>query len=124
MRNLWHNSVRVALAALCAGILFGEATSALALDIFGSRKSEEANPPVPEKSGALPSLSETVKNASPAVVNISTTQKVEKRRSPRFGPMPGPSPFGGDHPFEEFFRRFFPDRPPPGQSRSLGSAGE
>ena len=121
MRNLWHNSVRVALAALCAGILFGEATSALALDIFGSRKSEEANPPVPEKSGALPSLSETVKNASPAVVNISTTQKVEKRRSPRFGPMPGPSPFGGDDPFEEFFRRFFPDRPPPGQSRSLGS---
>ena len=35
--------------------------------------------------------------------------------------MPGPSPFGGDDPFEEFFRRFFPDRPPPGQGRSLGS---
>ncbi|MBI3249996.1 MAG: DegQ family serine endoprotease [Deltaproteobacteria bacterium] len=56
-------------------------------------------------------------------MNISTTQKTERRRPPRSGPMPGPgpSPFGGDDPFEEFFRRFFPDRPPPGQARSLGS---
>jgi serine protease Do len=34
--------------------------------------------------------------------------------------MPGPGPFGGEDPFEEFFRRFFGDQPPPRQ-RSLGS---
>ena len=35
------------------------------------------------------------------------------------GPGPGPNPFGGEE-FEEFFRRFFGDRPP-SQQRSLGS---
>jgi serine protease Do len=93
-----------------------------ALDLFGSSKSEEQTQPALGRSGTLPSLAATAKNASPAVVNISTTQKVERRRRmPPFGPMPGPGPFGGEDPFEEFFRRFFGDRPPPGQQRSLGS---
>ncbi|HXG19885.1 MAG TPA: DegQ family serine endoprotease [Methylomirabilota bacterium] len=123
MKILWLQSRRVLIVALCAGALLWEAPQLLALDIFGSQKSEEQGPPAPGRTGALPSLSETAKKASPAVVNISTTQKVERRRSPRMGPgpMPGPNPFGGEDPFEEFFRRFFPDRPPPGPSRSLGS---
>jgi serine protease Do len=67
----------------------------------------------------LASFADIAERAMPAVVNISTTQKVERRRMPPF-PMPGPSPFGED-PFEEFFRRFFGDRPPLGPQRSLGS---
>lgn len=53
-------------------------------------------------------------------MNISTTQKVRWRRRPPF-PRPGPSPFGEEDPFEEFFRHFFGDVPPPSQQRSLGS---
>lgn len=121
MKILWFDSRGVLVAVLCVSILASGAPSSLALDIFGSQKSEEQGPTLPGRGGALPSLSATAKQASPAVVNISTTQKVERRRPPRFGPMPGPSPFGGEDPFEEFFRRFFPDRPPPGQGRSLGS---
>lgn len=122
MKTLWLTGRGIWTAALCAGILVGGGASPLfALDIFGSQESEVQGPMLPGQSSAFPTLSSIAKKASPAVVNISTTQKVERRRSPRFGPMPGPSPFGGDDPFEEFFRRFFPDRPPPGQGRSLGS---
>jgi serine protease Do len=67
----------------------------------------------------LPSLSGVAKKAMLAVVNISTTQKVS-RQSPR-SPMPGPDPFGGHDPMEEFFRRFFGERGPSRPQRSLGS---
>lgn len=70
----------------------------------------------------MPSVADVAQKAMPAVVNISTTQKVERRRAPFPFPMPGPSPFGERDPFEEFFRRFFGDRPPfGGPLRSLGS---
>src|SRR5262245_48583672 len=118
-------SRRALAAALAAGILLWDTPTLFALDIFGPSKSEEQSPPAPTgRAGSLPSLAEIAKQVSPAVVNISTTQKVERKRPPSFrGPMPGPGPgpFGGEDPFEEFFRRFFPDRPPPGQTRSLGS---
>src|SRR5712691_5374244 len=120
----------IALLAFVASVSLWRTPPLLAIDLFGQSKSEEAAPTPAGRTGQLPSLSETAKSASPAVVNISTTQKVERRRRmPPFGPMPGPgpgpgpgpNPFGGDDPFEEFFRRFFGDRPPPGQQRSLGS---
>ncbi len=124
--HLRHHSVMI--ATLCTSALLYDLPQIHALDIFGSQKNEEQGSALPGRGSSLPSLTETAKKASSAVVNISTTQKGEKgerRRSPRPGPgpgpMPGPSPFGGEDPFEEFFRRFFPDRPPPGQSRSLGS---
>lgn len=66
-------------------------------------------------SSPLPPLVEIAKKAKEAVVNISTTQKTRRRSQQR-----RPSPFGGEDPFEEFFRRFFPD-PLPNQPRSLGS---
>lgn len=69
-----------------------------------------------------PSVAEVAQKAMPAVVNISTTQKIERRRAPFPFPMPDPGPFGEKDPFEEFFRRFFGDRPPfGGPLRSLGS---
>jgi serine protease Do len=130
MRNLFpFRRQSCAFLALVAGVLLWRTPPLFAIDIFGPSKSEEASPAPAGRTGQLPSLSETAKNASPAVVNISTTQKVERRRrmppfpmpGPGPGPGPGPNPFGGDDPFEEFFRRFFGDRPPPGQQRSLGS---
>jgi len=74
------------------------------------------------QAGQAPSVAEVAQKARPAVVNISTVQKIERRRAPFPFPMPNPGPFGGEDPFEEFFRRFFGDRPPfGGPLRSLGS---
>src|SRR6266481_6123677 len=130
MRNLFpFRQQNFALFALIVSVLLWGTPPLFAIDIFGSSKNEEASPAPAGRTGQLPSLSEAVKTVSPAVVNISTTQKVERRRrTPPFpmpgpgpGPGPGPNPFGGEDPFEEFFRRFFGDRPPPNQQRSLGS---
>ena len=124
MHTFQFSSHRALAVALLAGVLLWDTSPLLALDLFGSGKSEEQAQAPAGRASSLPSLSDTAKHASPAVVNISTTQKVERRRRmPPFGPMPGPgpNPFGGEDPFEEFFRRFFGDRPPPGQQRSLGS---
>ena len=135
MRNLFpFRPQKFVSLAIAVSMLIWGVPPLLALDIFGSPKSEESSPAPAGRTGQLPSLSDTAKNASPAVVNISTTQKTERRRrsmpfpmpgpgpSPGPSPGPGPNPFGGgDDPFEEFFRRFFGDRPPPGQQRSLGS---
>jgi serine protease Do len=80
----------------------------------------EAAPLQQGQANQATSVAEVAKRAMPAVVNISTTQKaLSSPRSP--SPMPGPHPFGGNDPLEEFFRRFFGDRPPPSGRRSLGS---
>jgi serine protease Do len=64
--------------------------------------------------GAPPlSFVEIATSAMPAVVNISATQ--------RSRPLPGPDPLGDEDPLEEFFRRFFGQRPPPAERQSLGS---
>ncbi len=69
---------------------------------------------------ALPSLAPLVAKVKPAVVNISTTQKMAQARNG------GTSPFPPGSPEEEFFRRFFgdqrPQRRPGGQEvHALGS---
>ena len=53
---------------------------------------------------SLPSFSALVKREGPAVVNISTTQKISVEAIP-FQGFPGIAP---DDPFYEFFRRFAP----------------
>jgi serine protease Do len=59
------------------------------------------------------SFTDVAAGAMPAVVNISTTETVEQ------APIPGP--FGEEDPLEQFFRRFFGERLPPGERQSLGS---
>jgi serine protease Do len=62
----------------------------------------------------LPDFTELVRKNSPAVVNISTTQKIT-RNGPR---LPhGLHQFPEGSPFDDFFRRFFGDRE--GESRSF-----
>jgi len=69
----------------------------------------------------LPDFTELVKEAGPAVVNVSATREPGERGGfeiPRFPGIPE------DSPFNEFFRRFFeerPDMPPQEPLRSLGS---
>lgn len=70
----------------------------------------------------FPTFTELVKKNSPAVVNISTTQKIEARRAPEipenlFPELPEGSPFG------EFFKRFFEDAPGIPEERQMQSLG-
>jgi serine protease Do len=74
-------------------------------------------------------FADLAQKASPAVVNISTEKKMKsdkthERMREFFGQRPGPggpSPFGQDDPFREFFEKFFGDIPKSFKSRSLGS---
>ncbi|NIP39193.1 MAG: Do family serine endopeptidase [Candidatus Dadabacteria bacterium] len=67
-------------------------------------------------STGLPSFADLVKKLKPAVVNISTTNKIKRRSSP-FS-----SPFDQGHPFDEFFKRFFEGGPPQEfKQRGLGT---
>jgi len=76
-------------------------------------------------SAELPEFTRLVEQASPAVVNISTTQKAESQRAavgvPQMPDLEGLPPM-----FREFFERMPQMQPPPGQERqpdaqSLGS---
>ena len=69
--------------------------------------------------GAIPSsnsFAQIVNRTEPAVVNISTTQVIDRRSAAR------PRGRGGNDPFQDFFNRFFdaPDEGPEAE-RSLGS---
>lgn len=68
------------------------------------------------QAAGLPEFTELVKNNSPAVVNISTTQKITSRgpRMPR-----GLHQFPEGSPFEDFFRRFFDEEESQGGPRSF-----
>ncbi|MBF8254228.1 MAG: protease Do, partial [Deltaproteobacteria bacterium] len=70
-----------------------------------------------------PSFADLAERVMPAVVNISTTQKIDSRAGGPAWPLPEPGPrsYGEEDPLEEFFRRYFGERPPPNQRRSLGS---
>ena len=70
-----------------------------------------------------PSFADVAERVMPSVVNISTTQKVDMGSRGPAWPLPelGPGPDVDVDPLEEFFRRYFGERPPPGQRRSLGS---
>ena len=117
----WLRRPRMAACALFPLILLWKVPSSLALDPSGSGQGEKSAQASANTASQLPSLSSVAKSARPAVVNVSTTQKVSRRR-PSPSPMPGPGPFGGgEDPSEEFFRRFFGERSPQRPQRSLGS---
>ncbi|MEO6421949.1 MAG: trypsin-like peptidase domain-containing protein, partial [Candidatus Nitrotoga sp.] len=93
----------------------------------GCEKEKQAPPPVIVSStagaesavAALPNFTVLVKRQGPAVINISTTQKIRREHSP-FPSFPGTKQ---DDPFYEFFRRFAPGEMLPHEfrSQSLGS---
>src|SRR4030043_1551831 len=80
--------------------------------------------PAAQAALAPETFADLAQKASPAVVNISTEKTVKsgKGKTPMrefFGP--GPSPFGQDDPFRDFFEKFFGDIPKSFKHRSLGS---
>jgi len=98
------------------GILIGSVVSGRALATRAQAPNGASLLAVPEPvsmSGAFSSIS---KSLGPAVVNISTTQVIEK---PKGGAK---APHGSNDPFQDFFDRFFnsPDDGPDAE-RSLGS---
>ncbi len=64
----------------------------------------------------FPSFADLIESLKPSVVNISTTGVISQR-----GPFDGMprSPFGENHPFDDFFKRFFGEREY--RHRGLGS---
>lgn len=69
--------------------------------------------PQPHREEASPlSFAPVAAEATPAVVNIATTQTIK---------APATTPFFGPSPFEEFFRHFFPERLRTFKRQSLGS---
>ncbi len=77
-------------------------------------------PGVPLLAADLPDFRQVIKEYGPAVVNISTTQKLSGGAPFRF---PGAPNLPEDDPFNEFFKKFFGERPdmPQREVQSLGS---
>jgi serine protease Do len=73
-----------------------------------------------EREGRIPaSFADIAEAVKPAVVNISTKQKVHTRGVPKLGPHQGP--FGENDPFSQFFRHFFDQQPHDLERQALGS---
>ena len=92
-------------------------TSGLLLPSFAAETAQRTD----SRAGGLPNFVQLAKKLAPVVVNISATQAV--KREQRSGQQP--SPFGGDDPFNDFWRRFFGDQfpgaPQAGPQAALGS---
>jgi serine protease Do len=104
------------IAAAATGMIFSSAFDMPPLTDAASkdRPREAVVVPATTPRMAPVDIATLVKEVSPAVVNISTTQVVRFSR-PRFR-----SPFGHD-PFEDFFNNFFGNIPREQRRRSLGS---
>jgi len=75
---------------------------------------------IPLLAAELPDFRQVIKEYGPAVVNISTTQKLSGGAPFRF---PGAPNLPEDNPLNEFFKKFFEERPdmPQRETQSLGS---
>jgi serine protease Do len=101
---------------LCIGILIGTLISGRALATRAQASNGAALLAIPDPVSLSNAFSSISKSLAPAVVNISTTQVIEK-------PKGGRSPHSDESdPFQDFFDRFFdsPDNAPDAE-RSLGS---
>jgi serine protease Do len=123
-RELWswvrHRKAFASLLAtitLCIGILIGSVISGRALATHAQGSSGASMLAVPDPVSLSSTFAAISKNLGPAVVNISTTQVIEKPK----GSSKTPRGSGTD-PFQDFFDRFFdsPDDTPDAE-RSLGS---
>src|SRR5260370_33539779 len=122
----WASGRRVLAAvfvafALTVGILIGSVVSGRVsamkgLGFPGTTATALAVPdPIPSSS----SFASIVNRGEPAVVNIATTQVLERKKSKKRRAQP----YDQDDPMQDFFDRFFDGRPdgPPQAERSLGS---
>jgi len=105
------------IAAVAAGVVLtaGLNLSPTSYALLGDKDKPAAAPAAATVRMLPVDIPALVKEVSPAVVNISTTQVV-KFDHPRMR-----SPFGPQDPFEEFFNNFFGRMPREQKRRSLGS---
>jgi serine protease Do len=98
------------------GITIGTVMSGRALATRAQTSSGASLLAIPDPVALSNGFSAISKKVEPAVVNISTTQIIEKSKAPATKPK------GGDDSFQDFFDRFFdsPDNTPDAE-RSLGS---
>src|SRR4051812_33340646 len=96
----------VAMALLLGGTAFSLATGQAGAQVAQNAPGTEALAPRP---GAPMSFADLVAKLQPAVVNISTKQRVPVRQQ--------------SDPFEEFFRRFDPTQPQGNNDNSGGGSG-
>jgi periplasmic serine protease, Do/DeqQ family len=113
---------------LVVGILIGTVvsghTSAMKTMTFAGKGATPL--PMPDAIPSSNSFASIVNRVEPAVVNISTTQVMEKRQTLNKKRRQAPNPNGDDDPMQDFFDRFFDGRnggqdAPPAAERSLGS---
>jgi serine protease Do len=100
---------------LCVGIVIGASFSGHALANRAQASNGASLLAIPDPVSMSGAFAKISKGLGPAVVNISTTQVIEK-------PKGGHTPRGQNDPFQDFFDRFFnsPDNAPDAE-RSLGS---
>src|SRR5437899_1341407 len=107
---------------LVVGILIGSVISGRvsATKGFGFSGTTATALTVPDPIPSSSSFASIVNKVEPAVVNIATTQVLERKQSSK---RRRTQPYDQDDPMQDFFDRFFdgrPDGPPPAE-RSLGS---
>ena len=111
MRSKESRKVRyaygVAMTLLIGGTAFSLATGQAGAQVAQNAPGTAAMAP----RGAPMSFADLVSKLQPAVVNISTKQRVPVRAQQ-------------SDPFEEFFRRFDPTQPPSGQGGTSGGGQE
>ena len=107
---------------LLVGILIGSLVSGRvsATRGFGFAGTSATALTVPDPIPATNTFAGIVNKVEPAVVNIATTQVLERKQSSR---KRRSQPYDQDDPMQDFFDRFFDGRPdgPPQADRSLGS---
>ncbi|MGE5247097.1 MAG: DegQ family serine endoprotease [Verrucomicrobiota bacterium] len=104
------------LAAVAAGVILAAGLNLSPKTYAVQDSKDQAAAPATSTVRMLPvDIPALVKEVSPAVVNISTTQVV-KFEQPRMQ-----SPYGPQDPFEQFFNNFFGRMPREQKRRSLGS---
>lgn len=115
--------VTLVVGILIGSVVSGRVSAMKALSFAGTNATPLTVPdPIPSAS----SFSGIVNRVEPAVVNIATTQVLERKaqtRKPRRPQQPGQGQGDGDDPMQDFFDRFFDGRQdaPPQAERSLGS---
>src|ERR1700720_1209425 len=114
-------SLFVALT-LTVGILIGSVVSGRvsAMKTFSFAGTNASKLAVPDPVPSAASFSGVVSRVEPAVVNIATTQVLERKSAKKRRPQ---QQFDQDDPMQDFFDRFFDGRQdgPPQAERSLGS---
>ncbi|MFY9584204.1 MAG: Do family serine endopeptidase [Candidatus Acidiferrales bacterium] len=105
----------VVTLTLGIGILMGTVISGRVVATKGLVSSGATPLAIPDPVQMSSAFASIVNKVEPAVVNISTTQVIERKRGPR-------RPRSQEDPFQDFFDRFFdsPDQGPTAE-RSLGS---